>query len=525
MTRTAYNVTAINETVGRLISGSPAPFVLFVDSNLFPAKILATDFQPADSLDVWYDDAANGGLHWPATLDYIAPVNYFNMTVPAGIHSPDALTFRALLVRKALIADRGFLDERFISVSGALKAWVHRSIYEGILFQPVDWNAAPSVRADETIPAEDQHRFIKFRFGAKWLKWSLMRSVLTGASSVGAARRSYQAIRSQQPAAKVPPRNHQAWRTMELPENASRVTVLIPTIERYPYMTTVLRLLEKQTIIPFEVIVIDQTPRADRKPGLFEGFERIGLRYFTLDEAGQCRSRNFGLQQAKGDYILFIDDDVEMDADLIERHLRCMHYFNADVSAGVADEVGAGPVPPDYSFIRLSDVFPTNNCMIRRAVLKKSGLFDMAYDRGQRADGDLGARIYKTGARMILNPEIRLLHYHAPRGGLRTHNVRRVTFASSRQFITHFRLPHVSELYFGFQHETERQRHEAKLLTLLGTFSIRGSRMKKILKVLLATVRIPSFLLTLSKRKAAAESMLGKYPQIPALDPSDNPHR
>ena len=105
------------------------------------------------------------------------------------------------------------------------------------------------------------------------------------------------------------------------------------------------------------------------------------------------------------------------------------------MSSGVADEVGAGALPADFRLLRASDVFPTNNTMIRRDILGRSGLFDLAYNHRPRADGDLGIRNYLAGAFMILNPAISVLHHHAASGGLRKHKARTVTNAMSRKSI------------------------------------------------------------------------------------------
>jgi GT2 family glycosyltransferase len=159
--------------------------------------------------------------------------------------------------------------------------------------------------------------------------------------------------------------------------------------------------------------------------------------------------------------------------------------------------------------------------MVKRSALEKSGLFDMAFDHGQRADGDIGARAYKAGIKMILNPEIRVLHHRAPRGGLRKHNVRKVTFSSSRKYITHFRMPHVTELYLNKRHFSEREQYEYILLSLLGMFSIRGNLLKKAIKVCYGLIMIPFVKREIRKRARAADEMFKKYPQIPQLKKVD----
>jgi hypothetical protein len=165
----------------------------------------------------------------------------------------------------------------------------------------------------------------------------------------------------------------------------------------------------------------------------------------------------------------------------------------------------------------MADVLPTNNGMLKRSVLAATGLFDLAYDRGQRADGDLGARIYKRGVSLILNPEIRLLHHHAPVGGLRKHKARKVTFATSRKFINHFRLPHRTELYLNKRHFSKKQQREAIYLILIGTFSIRGNRLRKLMKIIFAGFLLPYHFFLIWSRDKEATEMLLTYPQIPAL--------
>src|SRR5260370_5210673 len=174
-----------------------------------------------------------------------------------------------------------------------------------------------------------------------------------------------------------------------------------------------------------------------------------------------------------------MDDDDEVPASLIEDHLKNLNRFQADVSSGVADEVGAGPLPHDFTFVGASDVFPTNNTMIHRNVLERSGLFDLAYERGQRADGDLGMRVYLSGARMVLNPGISVLHHHAPGGGLRTHKARVVTYASSRRRFTVGQAPSATQIYLARRYFSPRQDREMLLPGVLLTFTIPGRRRTK----------------------------------------------
>ena len=504
----SIDLNEIVKSIQQTMLASADGFVLFLDSNQQPDEDRLNELIEKDkAIDVWFNVNTTGKLNWPKLLDLVAPINYFNMRVPDRIADFSNLSLHGLLLRKRVLLDNAFLDTRFATVEGALKEWVYRSIYSGVLFQhyPGSDKGSTLRHNARAIPFEDQLRFIKYRFGQKWFYWCAMRNLSFGKSFFKIRNEKTEHVRNL---------DHSSWNATVLENKLPRVTVLIPTIERYPYLVTVLKQLEAQTILPYETIVIDQTPKSERQVQQASASSKINLKYFELEQAGQCSSRNFGLNISTGDYILFIDDDVEIENDLIEKHLRCIQYFNTDVSCGVCDEVGAGPIPKDFSMIRHSEVFPTNNGMVKRDVLKKSGLFDLAYDKGQRADGDLGARVYKTGARMILNPEIRLLHYHAPRGGLRKHKARTVTFASSRQNITHFRMPHITELYFAKIHCSKQQQREQIILLALGTFSIRGNMGRKAVKVAYAFLMLPSFFYKIYRRNKAADQMLTVFPQV-----------
>ncbi len=259
--------------------------------------------------------------------------------------------------------------------------------------------------------------------------------------------------------------------------------------------------LKWQTVKPFEILVIDQTQEESRRVIALDG---LPLRVFTMPDAGQCRSRNLGLQHTTGDYILFLDDDDEVYPELIEDHLRNMAYFNADISCGLCQEPGQGELPKHFRMIRMADIFSTNNGMVKHKILEQTGRFDMVYDRGQKADGDLGARLYRSGALLVMNPEIKVIHHRAPSGGLRKHNVRKVTYASSRNTVTDFRLPHVTELYFNLKNLDAVQQREYRWHSIVGTFSVRGNVLKKLVKAVWALVCLPGNLLELRSRSHRA---------------------
>ena len=126
-------------------------------------------------------------------------------------------------------------------------------------------------------------------------------------------------------------------------------------------------------------------------------------------------------------------------------------------------------------------------------------------------------RLYLAGELMVLNPHIQVLHHHAPQGGLRQHKARVSTYAAARRGIFAQNLPTVSDLYLALRYFSNRQVREMRWISLLGTFSLKGSLWKRLAKFLVALLSLPYHLWVLHRRQHAAREMLRDYPQIPQL--------
>jgi GT2 family glycosyltransferase len=478
-----------------------------------PARVARALERPGD---LWHAGLRLGLGGKPELLDFVAPTWWLHRDPDASIEATSwRASLEACLVRKDVLRRIGPPRGEFRSLSGASLEFGHRCITRGVLSRHLPWLVE---RAEPAAPPplEDALRFVLWRYGRLWARWAVVRGIATGAVPAGALRRLSEIRREPRPASPPPFRPGGAAEAPPGGGPGLSVTVLIPTVDRYPYLRKLLDQLRVQTTPPLEILVLDQTPADRRASSLAEEYPDLPLRYFALDRAGQCSSRNLGIHHARGDAILFLDDDDEVPPDLIERHLKSMARFGCDVSSGVADEVGAGPLPESFRLVRSSDVFPTNNSLARVTALSGSGLFDLAYERGARADGDLGMRLYLSGAFMVLNPEISVLHHHAPSGGLRTHRARVVTRASSRSRLAERHLPAVTEIYLAKRYFTPRQVREALWHRAVGTLRGDGSMGFRLAKAAVAAILLPDTIRQIHRREAQATAMMREFPQIPS---------
>lgn len=517
---TEGSLLSLAERWSRVASEDRSVAFLCWDATLGPppeARLLARLLEGPG--DVWHGGLRLGLSGLPKALSYVAPTWMHGLDPDAAREGTSwRLSFRAALFRRSAGLSLGGPDAGFDSIAAAGLELGHRYLRGGavVLHQP-DLIASDVEEQPARLSVRDEIRWVQRRYGRRWALWALLRGVLAGRYPLTTIRTELPAVRGGTAAIS----GTQIFRSDSLtPAEAfrpSRVTVLIPTLDRYAHLHTVLEQLRAQTVAPAEVLVIDQTSAERRQPVRIGDSSELPMRVFVLDRAGQCSSRNYGLERSTGDYILFLDDDDEVSPDLIERHLRVLERKGIDASSGVAEEVGAGSLPADFTYTRVSDVFPTNNTMVARKALERAGLFDLAYDRGQRADGDLGMRIHRSGALMVLSPDISVVHHHAPTGGMRSHGARVVTYARSRRSLWHRSLPTPSDFYLANRYFSKVAAAEVGWQGVLGTFRIRGGWLRTVLKILIALVQLPDTLWRSHRSAEAARELGHRFPQIPRL--------
>ncbi len=514
----------LRATLERWQAGARSEAILFWDQRLGAPDPAAIEALIAGRGDVWHAGLKLGTQNQPGLMDFVAPNWMLNCDPPSDIEATSwRVAIAACLVRTSVLAQIGLPCGDFDSLAGTMLEWGLRCIYRGVLMRhtPSLVARAPlsehNWAAENTPTIDDEVRFVAYRYGRFWARWCCARGAMARYAAAADLLRGWQGLPRNRPYDEPAP--YRTERALGAPDLArARVTVLIPTLNRYRYLHVVLANLREQTVRPHEIIIIDQSPVDKRDATVAEKFADLPLRLMFQDEPGQCVSRNAGLAVSTGDYILFIDDDDELGPTLIEDHLRNLYKFDADVSAGVATEVGTAPLEPDKRFVRASDVFPTNNVLIRREVLFRSGLFDLAFNRAPRADGELGMRVYQSGSFMVLDQGIAVMHHHAAEGGLRQHRARVITYRMSREQLMKRSLPHISEIYLVSRHFTPRQQREALWLRTMGTLSGRGSPGRRIIKALIGGLLLPDTLKeTFSRRRQAADWM-SRFPQIAKLE-------
>src|SRR5713226_4902973 len=100
------------------------------------------------------------------------------------------------------------------------------------------------------------------------------------------------------------------------------ISVILPTYQREGVLIDALNELVRQLQDIDEILVIDQTPRhEDSAHSNLEKMARKGnIRWYKKERPSQCEAMNVGAWLAKGEILLFLDDDIIPSPRLLEAH-------------------------------------------------------------------------------------------------------------------------------------------------------------------------------------------------------------
>ena len=197
------------------------------------------------------------------------------------------------------------------------------------------------------------------------------------------------------------------------------VDVIIPTLGRKKYLHNVLLDLKKQTLLPKQVIIVEQNEEATSKSEL--DFIRTQTWPFRIvheftHKTGACNARNLALTKVTANYVYLADDDNKFENDLLATVIKKMviHKFEAIT----------------MSYLQKSETEKIKNpiqwnafgggCSVISSKFLNAVKFNMAFEHGYGEDTDFGMQLRNLGADVIYLPNIKILHLKAPVGGFRT---------------------------------------------------------------------------------------------------------
>lgn len=185
-------------------------------------------------------------------------------------------------------------------------------------------------------------------------------------------------------------------------------TVIITTYDRPDYLRESLKAAINQTHKPLEVLIIDDNSSKDYTSVLSE-FPAGSFTYHKFSESsGANVARNFGIANAKGDAIAFLDDDDVWDTDYLAQHnimlleadaVLCGYRFLEEPNKKNINPVTR--VTPEI--IKHGNKFCGMSGVTCKTELAKELMFDIELPNSQ--DWDFFVRIAQSGALLANIPK------------------------------------------------------------------------------------------------------------------------
>lgn len=210
-----------------------------------------------------------------------------------------------------------------------------------------------------------------------------------------------------------------------------RVSIILPCKNEGDNVRNTLdSILLTKTNVSYEIIVVDDASQDGCVEKIKNNVSYKEVKFFSTQGLGSAKARNFGAEQAKGQYLVFCDAHVFVEAYWLDKLLK---GFNSPEVGAVCpaiaphdnpDAVGYGQkmnekveakwILTNPQKITSVPLVPGGCVAFRREVFNEIGGFNKGFRVWGLEDLEISFRTWLMGYSCVVNPEVKILHVFRP---------------------------------------------------------------------------------------------------------------
>lgn len=246
--------------------------------------------------------------------------------------------------------------------------------------------------------------------------------------------------------------------------------VVIPTMGRKKYLYNVLKDFSKQSILPKNIIIVEQDPDQKSKSDLDYIYKEkwpFKINHKFIYQTGACNARNLALDEVESEWTFLADDDIRIKSDFI--HLLFTMIDNNKIDSLLLSCLQEGEKNLN-KYISQTTTFGSGCSLVKSDYFKKDSpvRFNPKFEFGYGEDIDFGMQLRNKGCDIIFTPNPSILHLKASMGGFRS------TFKLNWENENIQPKPSPTILLHKLLHLTTEQLHSYKLNLFLKSLNLKN---------------------------------------------------
>lgn len=264
------------------------------------------------------------------------------------------------------------------------------------------------------------------------------------------------------------------------------VSIVIPFYNHPLFTFSCLKsILEHPPDVSYEIILVDDKSDDPEIPKMLDNIGNVEV-IRNKRNSGFIESCNRGARRARGDFLVFLNNDTMVTSGWLQALLRaydtvpCAGLVGAKLiypdgrlqeAGGIVWRDGSAwnygrfddPRRPEYNYLRQVDYCSGACILVSRSVFLEMGGFDDLYAPAYYEDADLAFRLRRAGKKVVYQPHAEIVHFEGISSGADVHKgVKRYQERNRHKFFERWRQTLSTHRNNGIRPELEKDRYVDK---------------------------------------------------------------